>query len=334
MSKILIAGGTGSFGMTYARRLIDDPTVEEVRIFSRDEKKQHDMRQQFDSPKISYLIGDVRDRDATMHACQGVDFVFHAAALKQVPTGEFFPMELVKTNILGTENIFDSAQKNGVKKVVLLSTDKAVYPINVMGMSKAIAEKLMIARSRTSGSTVFCGVRYGNVMASRGSVIPLFIDQITAGKNITITDPMMTRFMLSLEHAIDLVALATTEGQPGDIFIKKAPAATVEDVAHALLEIFGASNKIEVVGTRKGEKLHEALASKSELVGAVDLGDYYCINNEIGLEYEKFYERGTRLSATNDYTSENTTRLSRAEVVQLIGALPYVKAVAQSFRRS
>lgn len=325
MSKILITGGTGSFGAAYVRRLVDDPSVEEIRIFSRDEKKQHDMRQEFDSPKMSYIIGDVRDRDAIMHACQGIDYVFHAAALKQVPSGEFFPLELVKTNILGTENVFDAAQKCGVKKVVLLSTDKAVFPINVMGMSKAIAEKLMIARSRTSGSTIFCGVRYGNVMASRGSVIPLFVEQIKAGKKITITDPKMTRFMLSLEHAIELVVLAVEQGKPGDIFVKKAPAATVEDVAYALLEIFNAKNEIEVVGIRKGEKSHEALANQMELMSAVDLGGYYRINNEIGLDYDKFFEEGTRFVPSDDYASGNTERLSREQVVEMLRGLEYIQ---------
>lgn len=333
MSKILITGGTGSFGSTYVRKLMNDDSVEEIRIFSRDEKKQHDMRNTYNSPKISYIIGDVRDRDSTLHACKDVDHVFHAAALKQVPTGEFFPLELVKTNILGTENIFDAAQKNGVKKVVFLSTDKAVYPIGVMGMSKAIAEKLMVARSRTSGETVFCGVRYGNVMASRGSVIPLFIDQIKAGKKLTITDPAMTRFMLSLDHAIDLVDLAIAKGASGDIFVKKAPAATIEDIAQALLGIFDSKNGIEIVGVRKGEKTHEALANKTELMTATDLGDYYCINNELDLDYSKYFSEGAAAIPQDDYTSENTTRLTRDEVVKTLLDLEYVQNELNSFNK-
>ncbi len=325
IQHILITGGTGSFGSTMASRLLNDGRISKVTILSRDEKKQHDMRQQFSSPKIRFIVGDIRDYQAVDQAMEGVDVVFHAAALKQVPTGEFFPIELVKTNILGTHNVFQAAKKHHVKKVILLTTDKAVYPINAMGISKAMAEKVMIAESANSSQTVFCGVRYGNVMASRGSVIPLFVDAMLEGKNIKITDPLMTRFLLSLNDAIDLVDFAIQHGQQGDIFIQKAPAATIRDLGQALLNIFNSKSKIELIGTREGEKMHETLATYIELSKAHDMGKFYRISNILGQDYGRYYEKGKKRGSLKDYTSENTKRLSVKQIEKLLLSLDYIQ---------
>lgn len=332
MTKILITGGTGSFGSTALRHFLEDPAISEVVVFSRDEKKQHDLRQQYGSEKLRFYIGDVRDREVLARACKSIDVVFHAAALKHVPTGEFFPVEVVKTNILGTRNLCDAAEINGVKKVILLSTDKAVYPVNAMGMSKALAEKIIIAHSRNNSGTIFCAVRYGNVMASRGSVIPLFVERIKAGKSLPVTNPEMTRFLLSLDDSIGLVKFAIEKGESGDIFIRKAPAATVETVARALMNIFGISLPLEVVGTREGEKIHETLMTSLEGLRATDHGEYFQIRNVVPtISYEKFFEHGIAVSAPADYTSENTSRLSLTETETLLGALPYIQDEIKSY---
>ncbi|MBI2639344.1 MAG: polysaccharide biosynthesis protein [Candidatus Sungbacteria bacterium] len=327
MSKLLITGGTGSFGSAALKHFIEDPTVTEITVFSRDEKKQHDLRNHFRSEKIRFIIGDVRERESVTQAVHGVDVIFHAAALKQVPTGEFFPMEMVRTNIFGTENIFRAAEEQGVKKVVLLSTDKAVYPINAMGMSKAMAEKLMASRVNKKSNTVFCAVRYGNVMASRGSVIPLFIEQIKAGRPLTITNPNMTRFMLSLDDSIGLVKTAVSHGEHGDIFIRKSPASVVQDVAKAALNIFSSSAGVNVVGIRAGEKIHEVLMTGLEHARAEDLGEYFRIRNSAdgNYDYSRFFDKGEFHSAPEDYTSENTKRLSPKETEDLLRSLDYVK---------
>jgi len=325
MSTILVTGGTGSFGNAVVQRYLGKPDVERVIVYSRDEKKQYDMLQQYASPKLTFIIGDTRDRIATMAAMKGVDVVFHAAALKQVPSCEFYPMEAVKTNILGTQNVFDAAEEHGVKKVVLLSTDKAVYPINAMGMSKAMAEKCMVAKARTSTSTIFCAVRYGNVMASRGSVIPLFIGQIKAGKPVTLTVANMTRFLLSLEHAVDLVEYAIAHGSQGDLFIRKAPACTVQALADALIKLFKSEHGIKTIGTRPGEKLHESLATAYELMSGEDCGDYWKIRNILPKGYEGYFSEGSHAQVPEDYTSENTTRLDQAQVEELLLTLPYVR---------
>lgn len=334
MAKLLITGGTGSFGNAVVKRFLNNSTISKIIIFSRDELKQHDMRQAYrGNSKLEYVVGDVRDKEAILRASRGVDFIFHAAALKHVPTGEHFPMELIKTNILGTENVLSSAEANKVKKVVLLSTDKAAYPINTMGMTKAIAEKLIGARARDSKSTVFCSVRYGNVMASRGSVIPLFVDLIKAGKPLTVTDPRMTRFLMSLDDSIDLVEIAIKKGKQGDLFIKKAPAATMEDLAKALLNIFSANNRVEVIGTRAGEKIHETLATQLELSTYKDLGDYYCIKEPSMLDYKSFYEKGSTDNIKEDYTSENTKRLTVPEVEKLLLSLDYIQDELKSWKK-
>ncbi len=327
LRHLVITGGTGSFGNAMVNRLLDEPGVEKITIFSRDELKQHDMRERLDSPKLAFFIGDVRDTEAVQDALSGADAVFHAAALKQVPTGEFFPMEDVRTNTIGTHHVLDLAEKCGVKKVVVLSTDKAVYPINVMGMSKALAEKITEAKGRTCKSdTIFTITRYGNVMASRGSVIPLFIDHIKRGETIPITDPSMTRFLLSLEDAIDLVLFAFGNAKQGDLFIRKAPAATVQTLAQALLNIFEAKNPIRVIGTRAGEKIHETLATGLELAVAKDMGDYFRIPKLVsGLDYEKFYNEGVIKKTAGDYTSENTTRLDVPQTEALLRSLPYIQ---------
>ncbi|ATH06716.1 UDP-glucose 4-epimerase [Halobacteriovorax marinus] len=318
---LLITGGTGSFGKAVLKKFIDTD-IREIRIFSRDEKKQHDMRVEFNNSKIKFFIGDIRDYASIDFAMKGVDFVFHAAALKQVPSCEFFPLEAVKTNILGTENVLDSAIKNKVKKVIALSTDKAVYPVNSMGMTKGMMEKVMIAKSRTLGSedTLLCGTRYGNVMASRGSVIPLFVEQIKGGNALTITDPSMTRFMMSLEEAVDLVLFAFENAKQGDIFVQKAPGATVSQVANALLKIFKSDVGIEVIGTRQGEKKHETLLSKEEIVRSEDLGKFYRVACESrDLNDVPYFEKGVKeLSENEDYTSENTCRLSDDELISLL----------------
>lgn len=326
---ILITGGTGSFGSAMAERLLVEPAVERITVFSRDEFKQHEMRTRFHSPKLSFVIGDVRDRDAVADTVGGVDAIFHAAALKSVPTGEFFPMEDVRTNTIGTHNILDAAEKAGVRRVIVLSTDKAVQPINVMGMTKALAEKMVEAKGRNMASaTVFATTRYGNVMGSRGSVIPHFIEQIKRRQDITVTNPDMTRFLLSLEGAIELVLFALEHAQQGDLFIRKAPASTVDVLAKAVLEIFGAKNPIRIIGTRGGEKIHETLATGIELTAAEDMGDYFRIPKVVtSLDYERFYEEGLiKKKVAEDYTSENTTRLDIEATKELLLKQPFVQA--------
>lgn len=327
-SKLLITGGTGSFGNAVLDRFLNTD-IGEIRIFSRDEKKQDDMRHRYKNDKIKFYIGDVRDYDSIHSAMRGVDFVFSAAALKQVPSCEFYPLEAVKTNVEGTANTIEAAIDCGVKRLVVLSTDKAVYPINAMGMSKALMEKVMVAKSRNveAESTRMCGTRYGNVMASRGSVIPLFIRQIKAGQPLTVTDPNMTRFMMSLPDAVDLVLFAFEHCQQGDIFVQKAPAATIEDLAYVLRDIFNGSNEIRVIGTRHGEKLYETLLAREEAVKAVDLGDYYRVPADTrDLNYGKFYEDGDqRVNRAEEYNSHNTRRLNRAELRELLLKLDYVQ---------
>tara|TARA_B110000196_G_scaffold319212_1_gene336569 strand:- start:7212 stop:8252 length:1041 start_codon:yes stop_codon:yes gene_type:complete len=328
---LLITGGTGSFGNAVLRRFIDSD-IAEIRIFSRDEKKQDDMRKRFTNPKLKFYIGDVRDYQSVLNASRGVDYIFHAAALKQVPSCEFHPMEAVKTNILGTENVLEAAIQNEVKRVVCLSTDKAVYPINAMGISKAMMEKVMVAKSRNvdESKTVICGTRYGNVMASRGSVIPLFVEQIRAGKPLTITDPNMTRFMMTLADAVDLVLYAFEHGSNGDLFVQKAPGATVETLARALTELVGKpDHEINIIGTRHGEKLFEALLSREEMVCAEDLGDYYRIPPDLrDLNYGKFVEQGEEIiSITEDYNSHNTKRLDVAGMQELLMKLTFMPAI-------
>ncbi|WP_287601756.1 polysaccharide biosynthesis protein [Thiothrix sp.] len=329
--RILITGGTGSFGNAVLRRFLQTD-IAEIRIFSRDEKKQDDMRKHYSHPKLKFYIGDVRDYQSILNASRGVDFIFHAAALKQVPSCEFHPMEAVKTNVFGTENVLEAAIQNGVKRVVCLSTDKAVYPINAMGISKAMMEKVMVAKSRNleGTQTTICGTRYGNVMASRGSVIPLFVDQILAGNPITITDPNMTRFMMTLDDAVDLVLYAFEHGQNGDIFVQKAPAATIEILAQALLNIMGKPNhEVRMIGTRHGEKLYEALLSREEMLAAQDKGDYYRIPPDLrDLNYSKYVEEGeARIATIEDYNSHNTTRLDVEGMKTLLCKLSFVKAL-------
>lgn len=329
----MITGGTGSFGNAVLNRFLAT-NVGEIRIFSRDEKKQDDMRKRYKNPKLKFYIGDVRDTRSLNRAFRGVNYCFHAAALKQVPSCEFHPMEAVRTNVLGTENVLEAAISNGVKRVVCLSTDKAVYPINAMGISKAMMEKVMVAESRNldQSDTVICGTRYGNVMASRGSVIPLFVEQILAGKTITITDPAMTRFMMTLEDAVDLVLYAFEHGKNGDIFVQKAPAATIEVLAQALLQIMGKPNhEISVIGTRHGEKLYEVLLSREEMVAAQDLGGYYRIPPDLrDLNYGKFMEQGEiKISEAVDYNSHNTTRLDADGMRALLLKLPFMQAIAR-----
>ncbi|OGU15527.1 MAG: UDP-glucose 4-epimerase [Geobacteraceae bacterium GWC2_53_11] len=325
---LLITGGTGSFGNAVLQRFLNTD-IREIRIFSRDEKKQEDMRIALNNPKLKFFIGDVRLLDSVDSAMKGVDFVFHAAALKQVPSCEFYPLEAVRTNILGAENVFNAAINNHVPKVIVLSTDKAVYPINAMGLSKAMMEKLMVAKSRTASSsgTAFCATRYGNVMASRGSVIPLFVQQIKEGKPMTITDPKMTRFLMSLEDSVNLVLYAFSHAASGDIFIQKAPASTILDLAVALKDIFKADNEIKVIGTRHGEKLYETLVNREEMVRAVDMKGFYRIpadNRE--LNYNKYFSEGEQsISEIDDYTSHNTQRLSVPEVKELLQGLDFIK---------
>jgi len=318
---LLITGGSGSFGNAVLRRFLQTD-IREIRIFSRDEKKQDDMRQFYKNPKIKYYIGDVRNCRSIDYAMEGTDYVFHAAALKQVPSCEFFPVEAVRTNVFGCENVLDTATRYGVKKVIVLSTDKAVYPINAMGMSKALSEKVMIARSRNLNGKgiVFCGTRYGNVMASRGSVIPLFVKQIKQGQPITITDPSMTRFMMTLEDAVELVLYAFEHGNNGDLFVQKAPAATISDLALALKELYKASNPLQIIGTRHGEKLYETLVNREEMTKAVDMGNYFRIPADTrDLNYGKYFTEGqTKVSEVEDYTSHNTHRLNQDELKQLL----------------
>jgi UDP-N-acetylglucosamine 4,6-dehydratase len=329
--KLIITGGTGSFGNAVLNRFLHTD-ISEIRIFSRDEKKQDDMRKKFNSPKLKFYIGDVRDYQSVLNAVRGVDFIYHAAALKQVPSCEFHPMEAVKTNVLGTENVLESAINCNVKRVVCLSTDKAVYPINAMGISKALMEKVIVAKSRSSTQTTICTTRYGNVMASRGSVIPLFVNQIRAGHAISITDPNMTRFMMTLDDAVDLVLYAFEHGKPGDIFVQKAPAATIDTLAKALTELLGASSHpIHVIGTRHGEKLFESLLSREEMVAAEDLGDYYRIPPDLrDLNYSKFVDRGEVLiSEAVEYNSHNTTRLDVDGMQKLLLKLPFIQALVK-----
>lgn len=326
---LLITGGTGSFGNAVLRRFLDYEGFSEIRIFSRDEKKQDDMRHFYKNNKIKYYVGDTRDQQSLVMAMRNVDYVFHAAALKQVPSCEFFPLQAVKTNILGTDNVLECAIQHKVKSVVVLSTDKAVYPINAMGMSKALSEKVMIAKSRNLNGTgiVFCGTRYGNVMASRGSVIPLFIEQIKAGKPITITDKEMTRFMMTLDDAVDLVWYAFNHANNGDIFIQKAPAATIEILVQALQELYKTNNDIQIIGTRHGEKLFETLVNREEMAKAEDLGKYYRIpSDNRDLNYGKYFTEGeSRVSQIDDYTSHNTKRLDTDEMKELLLKLPLIR---------
>jgi UDP-glucose 4-epimerase len=325
---VLITGGTGSFGNTVLRRLLK-MDVGEIRIFSRDEKKQEDMRIELANDRIKFYIGDVRQYNSIHQAMRGVDYVFHAAALKQVPSCEFYPMEAIQTNVLGAENVMTAATANKVKKVVLLSTDKAVYPINAMGLSKAMMEKLMTAKSRLHGpdDTVICATRYGNVMASRGSVIPLFVQQLKAGRSLTVTDTRMTRFLMSLQDSVDLVLHAFDHGKNGDIFVQKAPASTIGDLAEALKRILNKDNPIEVIGTRHGEKQYESLVSREEMAAAEDLGRYYCIPaDNRALNYKKYFSEGSlKISGMEDYTSHNTERLDVDGVINLLNTLDFIR---------
>jgi len=325
---LLITGGTGSFGNAVLKRFVNSNLFKEIRIFSRDEKKQDDLRKKLNNPKVKFYIGDVRDSQSIDSAMIGVDYVFHAAALKQVPTAEFFPWEAIKTNSLGALNVINSAIKHNVQKVVVLSTDKAVYPINAMGMSKALMEKIMIAKSReTKHHCVLCGTRYGNVMASRGSVIPLFIEQIKAGKPITITNPEMTRFMMTMEEAMDLVLYAFEHAEPGDIFVQKSPAATIKDLARALLELYNADNEIHIIGTRHGEKLHEVLVNREEMAREIDLGQYYRIPADTrDLNYAIYFSEGEeKISRVEEYTSHNTERLDVEGIKKLLLKLEMIR---------
>ncbi|MFC0229273.1 UDP-N-acetylglucosamine 4,6-dehydratase/5-epimerase [Serratia aquatilis] len=329
---LLITGGTGSFGNAVLRRFLDTD-IGEIRIFSRDEKKQDDMRKKYNNPKLKFYIGDVRDYSSILNASRGVDFIYHAAALKQVPSCEFHPMEAVKTNVLGTENVLEAAVTNEVKRIVCLSTDKAVYPINAMGISKAMMEKVIVAKSRNVNrdKTVICATRYGNVMASRGSVIPLFIDLIKAGQPLTITDPNMTRFMMTLDDAVDLVLYAFEHGNNGDIFVQKAPAATIETLCIALKQLLNVpDHQINIIGTRHGEKLYEALLSREEMVAAEDMGEYFRVPPDLrDLNYGKYVEQGDkRITEVEDYNSHNTERLNVESMKALLLKLPFIRAMA------
>ncbi len=321
---LLITGGTGSFGNAVLKRFLNTD-IKEIRIFSRDEKKQHDMRVELQNPKVKFYIGDVRDYNSIYSALSGVDYVFHAAALKQVPSCEFYPIEAVKTNVLGTENVLNAAIQQKIKKVICLSTDKAVYPINAMGISKAMMEKVMVAKSRTSGDTILVGTRYGNVMASRGSVIPLFYEQIKSNQPLTVTDPDMTRFMMTLDNAVELVLYAFKNGNSGDIFVQKSPASTIGELAAALIKIYQSNQQINVIGTRHAEKLYETLLAREEVLIAEDLGDYYRVPaDNRDLNYNKYFTEGTELvSKVEDYHSHNTKRLSEEELIKLLNSIGY-----------
>ncbi|UFW64878.1 polysaccharide biosynthesis protein [Rhizobium laguerreae] len=325
---LMITGGTGSFGNAVLNRFLHTD-VREIRIFSRDEKKQEDMRIAMNNPKLKFYIGDVRNYESVRDAMQGVDYVFHAAALKQVPSCEFYPMEAVRTNVLGTENVMNAAIDCGVKRVVVLSTDKAVYPVNAMGMSKAMMEKLMVAkaRMRREGETVLCATRYGNVMASRGSVIPLFVSQIKANKPLTVTDPSMTRFLMSLEDSVNLVLYAFENARQGDIFVQKAPASSMGDLAQAVRDVFSSKTPIKIIGTRHGEKLYESLLSREEMARAQDLDEYYRVPaDDRDLNYNKYFVEGeTKVSAVEDYTSHNTIRLNVDRVKALLMKLDFIQ---------
>ena len=325
---LLITGGTGSFGNAVLRHFLG--RFKEIRIFSRDEKKQDDMRHQLQDDSVKFYIGNVRDRRSVDEAMVGVDYVFHAAALKQVPSCEFFPLQAVQTNIIGASNVLDSAVDHGVSRVVVLSTDKAAYPINAMGMSKALMEKVAVAKARTLGQhakTTICRTRYGNVMASRGSVIPLFIDQIKAGKDLTVTDPHMTRFMMTLDDAVDLVLYAFEHGENGDLFVQKAPAVTIENLAKAIIELLHADSKVRIIGTRHGEKLYETLVTREEMAKAEDMGDYYRIPADArNLNYDRYFSKGEeKISQFEDYNSHNTTRLDVEGMKQLLLKLPMIR---------
>ena len=320
---LLITGGTGSFGNAVLNRFLNTG-IKEIRIFSRDEKKQDDMRRKYQSKKIKYFIGDVRNENSIDQAMYDVDYVFHAAALKQVPSCEFYPMEAVHTNILGTENLLNSAIKNNVKKVICLSTDKAVYPINAMGVSKSLMEKIFVAKSRLNTKTTIIGTRYGNVMASRGSVIPLFHDQISNDKPITITNPKMTRFMMTLDDAIELVLFAFNNGKTGDIFVQKAPSTTIGELAQALKKIYSSKVKIKEIGIRHGEKIHETLLSKEERIVATDLGDYFRIPaDNRDLNYDKYFLKGIKSSKLDEFNSSNTKKLKETELINLLASIGY-----------
>ena len=330
-NTLLITGGTGSFGNAVLKRFLDSE-IKEIRILSRDEKKQDDLRKKYNHSKLKFYIGDVRDPQSVLNAVRGVDYIFHAAALKQVPSCEFHPLEAVKTNVLGTENVLEAAIQCGVKRVICLSTDKAVYPINAMGISKAMMEKVAIAKSRNSAQTVINVTRYGNVMSSRGSVIPLFIEQIRAGKPITITDPNMTRFMMSLDDAVNLVLYAFEHGNAGEIFVQKAPAATIQVLALAMTSLLGVpKHAVNTIGTRHGEKLFEVLLSREEMVAAQDMGEYYRIPPDLrDLNYEKFVEQGEiRISDALEYTSHNTVRLDEQSMQAMLMQLPYIQNILQ-----
>ena len=331
---LLITGGTGSFGNAVLKRFLNTD-IEEIRIFSRDEKKQDDMRKAYNNHKIKFYIGDVRDIQSIGGAMYGVDYVFHAAALKQVPSCEFFPLEAVKTNVLGADNVLTAAIDEGVKKVICLSTDKAAYPINAMGTSKAMMEKVFVAKSRTTKTTLICGTRYGNVMCSRGSVIPLFIEQIKSGKPITITEPTMTRFMMSLDEAVELVIYAFKNAHAGDIMVQKSPASTISDLAKAIKELFNADNEIKIIGVRHGEKLYETLLTREEFVRAEDLENFYRVPADTrDLNYDKYFEKGqVKLASMEEYNSNNTFRLNVEQVKEKLLKLSYVRDELADWRK-
>ncbi len=336
-STLLITGGTGSFGNAVLNRFLDTD-IAEIRIFSRDEKKQDDMRKLYKNAKIKFYIGDVRDISSVKNAMHGVDYIFHAAALKQVPSCEFFPLEAVKTNIIGTDNVLTAAIEYGVKKVICLSTDKAAYPINAMGISKAMMEKVLVAKSKTvdPGKTLICGTRYGNVMASRGSVIPLFIDQLKSGQPLTVTDPNMTRFLMSLEEAVELVIFAFENAQAGDILVQKSPASTIGDLAQAIKELFNVDNEIKIIGTRHGEKLYETLLTKEEYIVARDLGRYFRVPaDKRDLNYDKYFIEGDQqLSSEEEYNSHNTYRLNIEQIKDKLLSLDYVQKELEGWSKS
>lgn len=331
---LMITGGTGSFGNAVLKRFLDTD-IKEIRVFSRDEKKQDDMRKQYNNPKIKFYIGDVRDIRSVQDAIHGVDFIFSAAALKQVPSCEFFPMEAVRTNIIGTDNVLTAAIQEGVEKVICLSTDKAAYPINAMGISKAMMERVFVAKSRTTDTTIISGTRYGNVMCSRGSVIPLFIDQIKAGKPITITDPEMTRFLMSLDEAVDLVMFAFENAQPGDIMVQKAPACTIGTLAQAIRELFHDTNEVHYIGTRHGEKKAETLLTKEECLHAFDLGNFYRVPaDNRDLNYEQYFEKGqVEKARLEEFTSDNTTILNVEQVKEKLLSLEYVRNELEEYMK-
>ena len=326
--KILITGGTGSFGNAFLKGAVKSEFYSEIRIFSRDEKKQDDQRKTLNSEKIKFYIGDVRDKESVSKVVKGVDYIFHAAALKQVPSCEFFPIEAVKTNILGTNNVLSAADEFGIKRAVVLSTDKAAYPINAMGMTKALMEKTMMAAARNldSKKSIFCGTRYGNVMASRGSVIPLFIEQIKNNKPLTITNPQMTRFMMTLDDAVDLVQFAFENGNNGDLFIQKSPAATIQTLAEALISLYNSKSEIQNIGIRHGEKMYETLVTKEEMAKSEDLGDYYRVSaDNRDLNYDKYFSKGENTIIKEEYNSDNTNRLSVDQMKELLLKLPEIK---------